>query len=302
VFVLALLLTAFVSLVTGYLLGMRSDWIVAKTPFPQMGPFHPEPQASSEPPASDPLLVKPLVRPPAADPIPPATDKTATESVGETQPEPAKASAAAASALKAFLDAPDWTTRSAHVLFPEKTAAAMEAYSRQAPDGPTSYQAITVQNSYTDKKTGYTLFIFQVTTETHPTGIPVAVAETHTGWQVDWHSFVEFRDDRFKAFADGPAGQTGRFHLIVSAPPPQRTAKTDNEHFASFLLDPPLPGRQRIAYVKKSSEAYAQLSQATASGTIFTPVLEVAKHTTPDGKPYLEIVGIQATDWLPRDP
>lgn len=218
------------------------------------------------------------------------------------KPAPLKTSAVAEAALKAFLDAPDWTTRSAHVLHPETTRLAMEEYSRQVPDGPTPYQSVTIQNSYTDPKTGNTLFIFQVITEQHPTGIPVAVSETPSGWLIDWQTFIEFRDDLFRSFADGPTGKTGRFHLIVSAPLPPRAAKTENEHFSSFLLDPPIPGRQRLAYVRKTAEIHSILTAATQAGAAFTPVLELANRESPDGKSYLEITDIVATDWLPKDP
>jgi hypothetical protein len=212
------------------------------------------------------------------------------------------ASSVAEAALKAFLDAPDWSTRCAHVLYPEVTRPAMEAYSRKVPDGPTPFQSISIQNSYTDKKSGGTLFIFQVVTPQHPDGFPVAVSESSSGWLVDWQTFIEFRDDRFRIFAEGPAGQSGRFHLIVSVPPPDRAAKTENEHFTPFLLDPPIPGRQRLAYVRKSAEIHPILVAATAEGAAFTPVLELATRQAPGGKPYLEITGITANDWLPKPP
>ena len=274
---LPILLTAVSCLIAGYLLGTRSNPPLSRAPLPVLPPPAPDPPA---PPTPAPL--------PEPAPLPTKT------------PEPVKASAAAQSALMAFLAAPDWTTRSAHVLAPETVRPAMEAYSHQVPDGPTPFTSISVQNSYTDKTTGETLFIFQVVTAQHPAGIPVAVAESPTGWRVDWAAFVEFRDDRFTAFADGPPDQTGRFHLIVSAPPAPRAASAINEHFTSFLLDPPLPGRQRLAYVGKSLEIHATLSAATANGAAFTPVLELVKRNTPTGKSYLEIVGILANDWLPR--
>ena len=286
ILVLSVLLTSVVSLVAGYILGVRSNWLVSNTPFPVLAPKLEVPAQPAEP-DTKPVLLK--IQAPEPEPEP------------EKKSEPVKASTLAETALRAFLDAPDWTTRSSYVLFPEKVRAAMEAYSRKVPDGPTPFKSISVQNSYTDKKTGNTLFIFEVITEQHPTGIPVAVSETPKGWNVDWQSFVEFRDDLFKAFADGPADQTGRFHLIVSAPPAPRAANTENEHFSSYLLDPPLPGRQRIAYAKKSSEIHATLSASTANGAVFTPVLEITRKTTPDGKSYLEIATIIATDWLPEN-
>lgn len=299
VLVLSILLTAVVSLVAGYVVGSRSNWIIAKTPFPPLPPNIAATPPVTPPPDPPPVLVRPLLPAPETEPAPKAEPPTLSEPI--QKPEPAKASAAAEAALKAFLDAPDWTTRSAHVLFPDKVRPAMEEYSRKAPDGATACKSISIQNSYTDKSTGNTLFIFQVVTESRPTGFPVAVAETSNGWLVDWQAFVEFRDDLFKSFADGPADQTGRFHLMVTMPPAQRGSNTENEHFSSFLLDPPYPGSQRLAYVRKTSDTHATLSAALSSGALFTPVLEVAKRKTPDGKTYLEITKVLATDWLPEN-
>lgn len=310
VLVLSLLLTAVVCLVSGYLLGLRSDWLVARTPFPVLPRIEPDQPMKAAPPAA-PVLVKPApLLDQAGD-----TSKVSSPPVGSPQerpsseaiphaPDPAtaptKASALAEAALEAFLDAPDWAARSAHVLRPGQVRSAMEEYSRRQPDGPTSWKSISVENSYTDKSTGLTLFIFKVTTELHPSGFPVAVAESDSGWNVDWESFVEFRDDHFKSFTGGPPERSGRFHVLVSAPSEPRAANTANEHFASFLLDPPLPGRQELAYVRKDAEIYPQLAAATANGGIFTPVIELAKRRTPDGKTYLEITGIVKNDWLPR--
>lgn len=176
----------------------------------------------------------------------------------------------------------------------------MEAYSHDAPDGPTPFTSIAVKQTQIDEKSGNTLFIFFVSTETFPSGIPVAVQETPGGWLVDWQAFVEFRDQLFQKFADGPADKSGRFHLIVSPPPPERAANTENEHFVSFLLNAPLNKTPQIAFVKKTSEVFATFQSATASGGFFTPVLEVAKRKTADGKSYLEVLGVMATDWKPR--
>ena len=301
VFVLSLLLASVVSLFAGYLLGARSNWLVSRTPYPVM--HVPKLEAKPEP-ATKTVLIKPQLPAPEVktDPAPAPKPDIKPETKPEPKPEPVKASTAAETALKAFLDAPDWTTRSAYVLFPDKVRAAMEDYSRKVPDGATPYLSISVQNSYTDKDSGSTMFIFGVITAQHPTGIPVAVMETKSGWQVDWQSFIEFRDDLFRSFADGPSNQRGRFHLLVSEPPASRAAKTENEHFSTLLLDPPFPGRQKLAYVKKTAGFHAELLGGVTNGAVSTPVLEVEKRSTPDGKPYLEITGLIANDWLPREP
>jgi predicted RNA-binding Zn-ribbon protein involved in translation (DUF1610 family) len=236
-----------------------------------------------------------IAEPPAPIPEPP-------KPVIEKSPEPpAKASAAAEISLRAFLEAPDWAARSAYVLFPEKMRAAMESYSREAPDGPTAFKSISVKHSHIDEQTGNTLLIFYVATETFPAGIPVAIKETSGGWLVDWQSFVEFRDQLFQKFVDGPADRTGHFHLVATLPPPERAAKTGNEHFSSFLLQSPLDAKPQLAFVKKPSEILTAFQSATQNGGIFTPLLEVAKRQTADGKSYLEVLKVTATDWLPQE-
>ncbi len=258
-------------------------------------PAKPEPvkiaPGPTEPSPPVPVLVKPRVETPEPAPKPP-------EPVIEKS---AKVSAAAQASLQAFLEAPDWATRCAHVLFPEKVRGAMEAYSKEAPDGPTSYKSIAVKQSQIDEKTGLTLFVFVVVTEKFPQGIPVAVKETANGWLVDWLTFVEFRDGLFQKFIDGPVEQTGYFHLAVTRPPADRAASTENDFFSSFLLQSPLAEKPKLAFARKNSEAYKEILAQTAAGQVFAPVLEVRKRKTPDGQPYFEIQRVMAPDWLPRE-
>lgn len=286
--VLSCLLTGAVALALGFALGVRSTGFFMRVPpmASLVKEAKPAPPAEVKAPEPEPvpLRVKPMIE------IPPVGNK----------PEPTQVSAAAEAALRAFLEAPDWASRSTHVLFPEIVRSAMEAYSHEVPDGPTPFTSLAVKQTQVDAESGSTLFIFFVSTDAFPTGIPVAVQETPGGWLVDWRAFVEFRDQLFQKFADGPAGKTGRFHLIVSPPSPERAENTTNEHFVSFLLNAPLNKTPQIAFVKRSSEVFATFQATTAAGGFFTPVLEVAKRKTADGKSYLEVLRVIATDWKPR--
>jgi hypothetical protein len=291
VLVLSCLLTGVAALALGFGLGVRSKEFFMRVPPVSVIPVRAPAETKAPEPEPVPLPVKPLIDEPVVieEPL-----------VIEEKPEPVTVAAAAEAALRAFLNAPDWASRSAYVLFPEKVRGAMEAHSHEFPDGPTPFTSIAVKQTQIDENSGHTLFIFFVSTEAFPTGIPVAVQETPGGWLVDWQAFVEFRDQLFQKFADGPADRTGRFHLIVSPPPAERAAKTENEHFVSFLLSAPLDQAPQIAFVKKASEFFETFQSATATGGFFTPVLEVAKRQTADGKNYLEVLRVTATDWLPR--
>lgn len=293
ILVLSILLSSVVSLVVGYLMGLRSEWIIARTPFPEFPSIPPAevgPVRTSPPP----VLVAPAksLKP---DPVP----AVAADIDGNIDKEPAKASAGAETALRAFLEAPDWSSRSAYVLSPKRVRPLMKSYAREHPDGSTPAENISVESSYTDPLSGNTLFIFKVVTDRAPAGFPVAVAESDDGWLVDWESFVEFRDDRFRLFAEGPADQTARFHLLVRKPTPEQAEGTENEHFTTLMVEPPLPDRQRLVYVRKGTDTYQRLAAAISGDMITAPVLELAKKTTPDGKSYLEITRIVASDWIP---
>ena len=296
---LSCLLTAALCLAIGYVTGQRAPYLLNPKPVPR-----------TPPPPATPPVVKTVIPPEQKLRVPePSVDPTPVPMITENPPEPAaeiaapkKISDQALATLKAFLDAPDWASRNAYVLHAEQIAPQMEAYSKEVADGPTPYTAIQVANSVTDSKTGETLFIFQVDTASMPDGIPVAVQETPKGWLVDWQSFVEFRDDRFVKFADGPAGTSASFHLLVRTPP-QSEDQSKNEHFVTYLLAPPLPDRERPAFCRKNSAAHALLQETTPAGGFSNLILDVAKKTTPDGKTtYLEIIHVKATDWRPLSP
>jgi hypothetical protein len=280
--ILSCLLAFAVALAVGYAMGVRSAQYFMRLPAALA--VVPVPTTTILPPRPEPtpIFVKPMITAPPTQKVIP----------------PVQATAAAEAALRAFLAAPDWAARSVYVLQPEIVKSAMESYSRVVADGPTAYQSITIEQSQIDAKSGGTLFIFQVIIAALPSGIPVAVMETPSGWLVDWQTFIEFRDDLFKQFVDGPAEVTKRFHLIVTQAP-ATAAPQANEYFETFVIEPPLPGRGQRAFVKKQSPVAATCTSATANGGIFTPLVELTKRKTAAGQSYLEISKIIATDWLP---
>ncbi len=316
--ILACILSALLGLVIGYALGARSvkaapvsqaishietPATVAPSPVAAIDvtsqPANPVTGETVEiaPPKLEPApTVDPA--PIAIDPVPPVVE-TVPEEPNVTAPEPPKISAAAEASLRAFLEAQDWASRSAHVLSPESVRNAMEAYSHVAPDGPTPFKSIALKDSRIDPTSGSTMFLFFVTTEKFPDGLPVVMKETPNGWLVDWAAFVEFRDDLFEKFAEGPADKSGVFHLIVTKPETNRAANTDNAGFSSVMLASPLSTKNFIAFVNKNSELFNTIKTATDAGLPFSPVLEVAKRKTAGGKPYLEVEKITATNWFP---
>jgi hypothetical protein len=111
---------------------------------------------------------------------------------------------------------------------------------------------------------------------------------------------VEFRDDLFQSFVDGPADKVGYFHVMVREPSPEQVAPLENKNFTPYLLQAPLADDARMAFVKNGSEAATTLHDQTAGGMSYHPVLEVVKRKTPDKQDYFEILSVQADDWFPR--
>lgn len=304
----ACFLSAAVGLAVGFALGTRSK---PESPAPLPVAVETTPPA---PPVPEPTPVKiviealtpepaPTPEEPAPEPPPPETSVTPDPPVEETPappPTPVKASAAAEAALRAFLEAPDWASRSVHVLFPDRVRATMEAYSHEVPDGPTNFGSIAAKQSQIDEATGNTLFIFVVTTEKFPDGIPVAVKETASGWLVDWLTFIEFRDGLFEKFLAGPVDQAGAFHLLATTPLEDPNA-TQNPNFTAYLVRSPMGGDPQTAFVKNGTPAATTIAAQTAGGRAYAPVLELVKRSTPDQREFLEILAVRADDWFPRD-
>lgn len=169
-------------------------------------------------------------------------------SPGET--EDPTAPVGPASVLRAFLSAPGWAARSAHVLPSEQVHQAMAVQASIHGDGPIKTTEIALLQK------GENSHIFLVRTEKIPSGFPVALAKTGDGWLVDWQTFSEFFYDRFKTFAAEPSEDHETFHLLVNRGDPGA-----DKDIATFRLNPPMPGREKVAKVRKDSTAYSALGE-----------------------------------------
>ena len=307
---LACLITALLCLTGGVFIGNHLRESRSVPPVVTYSPPVKKPETPVQAKAAIPVVPEKKISP-ADDiklPAPPPVEAKLPEKPAEIPPAPKPAAEPPADAkskgveeaetvLRSFLRAPDWAARSAYVLSSDVMRPKMEAYSLANPDGPTAFDSFTVKHAQEDDEAGSELIVFQVNSGKIPGGVPAAVFKTKDGWLVDWESFVEFRDDQFKHFTEGPVDLVGEFHLIVSVPAEAK----ENENFATFQISPPLANRHRNAFVAKSSPAYEQLREATRENGIFTPVLKITKRSAPGDQSYLEILSISADNWRPRE-
>jgi hypothetical protein len=203
-------------------------------------------------------------------------------------------------ALLAFLAAPDWRARARHVLHPETTRPKMEAYHATFPDQATIPLSRRVDASHDDPEQGEKLVSYLVATAEIPDGFPVAVVFVDGGWKVDWESFVEFRDDHFGRFAAGEGGDSGAFHLLVRNTHYFGPPFEGSDRLTAFRVDPPLPDRNRYAFVPTGSELHKTLASSTEWGRPCAPVLQLVRKRHADGSSHLEITAILAPNWRPK--
>jgi hypothetical protein len=283
-FVGTCLLSAAVFASGGYLIG-KSHQPAERTPTPSI-PASPTPGPVSPSPA-------PVENtPPAVTPaVPPAVPK---EALTPQQ------------ALREFLDAPDWKTRSARVLTPEEVRPKMEKYAAEHGDGPIPVTAIELLQAVGLHH------IYKVSTTALPEGFWVGVTQTDEGPMIDWETFIGFHDDHFKKLLDGPVNARGQFDVLVKPEPDS----PDQPHFGRYRLRVPMPGRETVAWIRKDSMGLARLralfegssgidkptiDQAVAEEGI-PMVLTLVKRQTNDGRGYIEIEDFIAVSWDPVDP
>jgi hypothetical protein len=289
VWLLSILLAALSGLIGGYLLG----WFVGR-------------QEAGDPTSTPGTLTLPEAK--KSPDVPPASPEAENSSEAVPKPEPQpppgnnaeapiKIIAAPEAALKAFLSAPTWQERTKHSLLSESTANQMKSYYSQMPDGAVKVMRIKLNDSHGEEGEEPTFYSYLVSTETHAEGFPVAVVRTQEGWRVDWGSFVEFEDDHFSRFAGGRGGDTGKFHLLVRM---TNFAAPAIKGYSGFRIDPPMPGRDRYAFVPTDSDLERILRAAATPGHPASAVLELKRHSVEGGKNWLEITSIVAPNWWPE--
>jgi hypothetical protein len=236
---------------------------------------------------------------PANPPPPPKADPPPANPMPEVLDQPD-----AEAALRSFLEAPDWQSRGRHVLSPDEVLPAMEKHAAEHGDGPIATTSVKLL-----EVAGIT-HIFKVCTPAIPEGFPVAVTGTDEGPMIDWDSFIGFHEDHLRKFLEGPSPASGSFDLLVK--PEAVTEQDEASLFLRYRLMVPMPGREVVAWVRKSSDAHAKLlaifdgsggfDQETIKRLSDTGVpltLTLAKRATHDGKAFVEIEELRSVGWGP---
>jgi len=278
--------------------------LIANFPTPAESSAELPPPAT--PPDPTPPGTEPYAEPEAtSSPAPPpaAVDEAWSPPPDDDPPDAEAGVLGPRATLEAFLDAPDWEARAAHVVSPEAVGERMREVAESEGDGPIAYESIELRQVNEDSH------IFQLHTEAMPDGFPVAVLRTGESWRVEWQSFHEFHRDRFGRFAAGELGDRGLFHLMIKPldePAPNRL-------FHAYQVSPPLPDRTRTAYAREDARVYGRLQAIFSTeaglesddfrdlmqGPGLPVVVELSYHARPDGQSFLRLERLVANGWGP---
>ncbi len=303
IFILSCLLCICFAFVAGFLVGVKTPMAVPPPiVVPPPDPPRPGP-ATSDIPQPGPPATGTGVEPGGTGEQPggtaSATDPLPLDGVPEGEPSPE-------ATLNAFLSAPDWAARNVWVLNGEELAADMRLDAENFGDGPietTSVEPLrTVGGAH----------VYLVCTPELPRGFPVAVLPTLDEWLVDWVSFNDFHRDSFKRFTEGPTDRRGTFRLLVKP----ATNESAESLFSPYVLSPPMPERQQVAWVRKGTLAEARLqtifeSRAGYSEEDFSNLMKQAgppliislyKGENSQGDHFFQIDEIKGIGWIPELP
>jgi hypothetical protein len=177
----------------------------------------------------------------------------------------------------------------------------MKTLAESEGDGPIPFtQLLPTRLDHSDTE------VFNVVTEQHPEGFPIAMQKVGDQWLVDWAAFAEFYHDAFRRFAQGPSGLSAVFRLQVLPHADQPDLYTLSPPTPGDVFDVQLeansPAQEQIAshlkfYADNSPEQY-ELSLNDGGPHFILKLARVRKN----GQELLEIQGVIGVGWAPRTP
>ena len=176
------------------------------------GKSNPEPP----PPATKPTVPKPVQ--PKQQAASPAAEATLSSQPGElpkyklVPPECKQA----INGLLQFLNAKNWEERLKHCQIKERIEPKVKAYYSTHPDGPVEVDEIQYLRHDEDTppaKGLHAVFVLSSRSWAHP--LPVMVRATKDFAQVDWLTFIEFKDDLLEKFLANYTDLPGQFHAGI---------------------------------------------------------------------------------------
>lgn len=193
-------------------------------------------------------------------PVPVATEVPKAVAIPPLRLNPVPAEAQTAfEALRKFLEVPTWNERANYVKKPEVVKAQMEKYASLTGDGPIVVSSINFMERFTKDKDAYCTF--EVSGGFLPHAVMAIVEQPANGpAQVDWESFVEFKDDLLLKFLESNGAPNQKFRVTMQRIHYFDKDVPDLESKDSFSIRQPNAPYEGHVFIEKNSILGKQLA------------------------------------------
>jgi hypothetical protein len=248
-------------------------------------PAPPGPPQDSSPVNPDPPDTEPLPAPPP--PGAPEDDSAAPLPVNETGARELVGRLLRATSAKQVLP---------HILDADRLGPSLEPYFRSGRAVPVATHQCELERSEKVPGSGWTMWMFKVTTENITAGFPVHVEAAEDGLRADWEMLSQCRDGALQKFIADPGAPPGVFYAGLQRRhvfPDMLPGKDHTRYLAFAIASPILNEIAHHAFIPHGSPLAARAEALFRFGS--APQAPVVELTHQDG--HVEITGILREDW-----
>jgi hypothetical protein len=209
----------------------------------------------------------------------------------------------AADALLKFLNAKDLQERVKYTLAASSMKPLMERYYQTQADGPIRIDAAgLVRMDPKPQMGGGAHAVFGVESRAWEYPVPVMLEESSDGWQVDWLSFVEFKDRILEKFFEEYQEGAARFHVGITRTHyfEDKVPNSDNKDAFRISPAPPNPFLTTV-FVEKDSQLGRDLKDRIPWGAQVWAIVEL-EWVKLGSHQWVQLVAVPQLNWYSVPP
>ncbi|MEN3941283.1 hypothetical protein WJU23_08315 [Prosthecobacter sp. SYSU 5D2] len=248
---------------------------------------------------------KPMAHGLQNDTSPDTTSSVVMPAASEVKIEVSEEGRPAADALLKFLNAKDLQERLKYTLAASSMKPLMERYYQTQADGPIRIDAAgLVRLDPKPQMGGGAHAVFGVESRAWEYPVPVMLEEGRDGWQVDWLSFVEFKDRILEKFFEEYQEGAARFHVGITRMHyfEGKVPNSDNKDAFRIGPAPPNPFLTTV-FVEKDSQVGRDLKERIPWGAQVWAIVEL-EWVKLGSQQWVQLVGVPQLNWysVPPEP
>lgn len=239
------------------------------------------------------------------DSSPDTASSVTTPVINDIKIEVSEAGKPAAEALIKFLKAKNLQERLKYTLAASSMKPLMERYYQAQADGPIRIDAAgLVRLDPKPQMGGGAHAVFGVESRDWEYPVPVMLEESADGWQVDWLSFVEFKDRILERFFEEYQEGAARFHVGITRTHyfEDKVPNSDNKDAFRIGPAPPNPFLTTV-FVEKDSQVGRDLKERIPWGAQVWAIVEL-EWVKLGSHQWVQLVGVPQLNWysVPPEP